>query len=151
MPVASISVAPTTICSGSTSVVTFTGTPGAVVTYTVDGGANQTITLNTSGSATVTTPPLVNASVYTLVSVGNGCTVSLTNSVTINVLPLPTASISGSTICANTTGTVTISGTPGAIVEYTVDGGSNQTAIISSSGTVILTTPLLTSNSLFIS
>ena len=64
-------------------------------------------------------------------------------------MPLPTASISGSTICANTTGTVTISGTPGAIVEYTVDGGSNQTAIISSSGTVILTTPLLTSNSVY--
>ncbi|WMW77256.1 PKD-like domain-containing protein [Flavobacterium sp. 20NA77.7] len=150
LPTASISVTPTTICSGSTSVVTFTGTPGATVTYTVDAGANQTITLNTSGSATVTTPPLVNASVYTLVSVGNGCTVSLTNSVTINVLPLPTASIVGSTICANTTGTVTISGTPGAIVEYTIDGGANQTAILSSTtGTVTLTTPLLTANSVY--
>jgi gliding motility-associated-like protein len=149
LPTASISVTPTTICSGSTSVVTFTGTPGAIVTYMVDSGANQTITLNTSGSATVTTPPLVNASVYTLVSVGNGCTVSLTNAVTINVLPLPTASIVGSTICANTTGTVTISGTPGAIVEYTIDGGANQTAILSSTGTVILTTPLLTANSVY--
>jgi gliding motility-associated-like protein len=149
LPTASISVTPTTICSGSTSVVTFTGTPGAIVTYTVDGGANQTITLSTSGSATLTTPPLINASVYTLVSVGNGCTASLTNTVTINVLPLPTASIVGSTICANTTGTVTISGTPDAIVEYTIDGGANQTAILSSSGTVTLITPLLTANSVY--
>ena len=53
VPTASISVLPATICSGTTSTVTFTGTPNATVTYTVDNGVNQTIVLNGSGSATL--------------------------------------------------------------------------------------------------
>ena len=149
VPTASISVLPATICSGTTSTVTFTGTPNATVTYTVDNGVNQTIVLNGSGSATLVTPGLTNSSLYTLVSVANGCTTVLNGSVTINVLPLPTAGITGSTICQNQSGTVTITGTPNATVTYTVDGGVNQTVVLPTSGVFTISTPLLTSNSTY--
>ncbi|WP_162127122.1 choice-of-anchor L domain-containing protein [Flavobacterium phycosphaerae] len=43
------------ICSGTTTTITFNGTPNADVTYTVDGGPNQTITLNGAGTATLPT------------------------------------------------------------------------------------------------
>ncbi|WP_396189440.1 PKD-like domain-containing protein, partial [Flavobacterium sp.] len=149
VPTASISVLPATICSGTTSTVTFTGTPNATVTYTVDNGVNQTIVLDGSGSATLTTPGLTNSSLYTLVSVANGCTTILNGSVTINVLPLPTAGITGSTICQNQSGTVTITGTPNATVTYTVDGGVNQTVVLPTSGVFTISTSSLTSNSTY--
>ena len=149
LPTATIAVSPATICSGGTSTITFTGSANATITYTVNNGANQTIVLNSSGSATLTTPALTNSSIYTLVSVANGCVTPLSGTVTVNVLPLPTAGITGSTICQNTSGTVTITGTPNATVTYTVNGGLNQTAVIPASGTLILTTPVLTSNSVY--
>ena len=90
--------------------------------------------MNGSGSATLVTPGLTNSSLYTLVSVANGCTTVLNGSVTINVLPLPMAGITGSTICQNQSGTVTITGTPNATVTYTVDGGVNQTVVLPTSG-----------------
>ena len=59
----------TTICSGNTAPIYFTGTPNAIVTYTVDGGANQTIQLDANGSASLTSPSLPINSIYSLVSV----------------------------------------------------------------------------------
>ena len=51
-PTASIAGS-TTICGGTGTNITFTGTPNATITYNVNGGANQTIVLNGVGSATL--------------------------------------------------------------------------------------------------
>ncbi|MFN3755264.1 MAG: hypothetical protein ACK4R1_14510, partial [Flavobacterium sp.] len=87
----------TTICSGTSTLITFTGTPNATVTYTIDGGANQTIVLNGSGSASLTTPVLTVNSVYDLVSVASPgapvCSQSQTGSALVTVIALPTATI----------------------------------------------------------
>ncbi|HEX9980421.1 MAG TPA: choice-of-anchor L domain-containing protein, partial [Flavobacterium sp.] len=52
LPVVTISGS-TTICSGNTGTITFTGTPLSTVTYTIDAGANQTVVLNAAGTAIV--------------------------------------------------------------------------------------------------
>ncbi|HEX9980422.1 MAG TPA: hypothetical protein VGB50_07640, partial [Flavobacterium sp.] len=52
LPTATISGS-TTICSGNTGTITFTGTPLSTVTYTIDAGANQTVVLNAAGTAIV--------------------------------------------------------------------------------------------------
>ncbi|WP_288980975.1 choice-of-anchor L domain-containing protein, partial [uncultured Flavobacterium sp.] len=104
LPTATIS-GTTTIPIGSTTVVTFVGTPNAVVSYTINGGAIQTITLDTSGNASITTLPLSVNTTYNLVSVSSGCVVSLAGSAIITVTNDPTASVTANTICSGTTGT----------------------------------------------
>ena len=153
LPVATIT-APAPVCSGTTATVTFNGTPNAVITYTVDGGANQTVTLDTNGVATVTTPALTVNSVYTLVSVTetgtNACMQNLTASATVNVLALPTATISGSTtICFGDTAAITITGTPNATVIYTINGGAQQTVVLDATGTAVLNTAAITATTTF--
>jgi len=151
LPTATLS-GTTAICSGNTTVMTFTGTANAVVTYTVDGGTNQTIALNGNGTASLTTPVLTTNSVYTLVSVTgvNSCSQNLTGSATVTIMPLPTATISGTrTICSDTTATITFTGTANAVVTYTVDGGTNQTITLNGNGAASLTTPVLTTNSVY--
>ncbi|MGL2964914.1 choice-of-anchor J domain-containing protein [Flavobacterium sp. RSB2_4_14] len=153
LPTATIS-GTTTICSGTTAVITFNGTPNATVTYTVDGGSNQTIILDASGSATVTTSVLTLNSNYTLVSVSSAgtptCSQLLTGNALITVNALPSATISGTTsICSGSTAVITFNGTPNATVTYTVDGGVNQTITLNAAGTASITTPALTTNSTY--
>lgn len=153
LPTATIS-GTTTICEGTTAVITFNGTPNAVVTYTVNSGSNQTIALDATGTATLTTPALTANVSYDLVSVVTTgttiCSQLQTGNALVTVEALPTATISGSTaICEGTTATITFNGTPNATVTYTVDGGSNQTIVLNGSGTATVTTPTLTINSVY--
>lgn len=134
----------TTICSGQSATVTFTGTPNATVTYNINGGANQTIVLNATGTATITNNYTANTTIN-LISVATSgtpsCSQPATGSVTITVLPLPIAAITSTTttICSGTTGTVTFTGTPNAIVTYTINGGASQTITLNAAGTGTLT------------
>ena len=153
LPIATIS-GTTSVCPNGTATITFTGTPNAVVTYTVNSGGNQTITLNATGTATITTPALTANSTYTLVSVTSSgtssCSQNVTGTVTITINSLPTASIAGATaICVGATTTITFTGTPNAIVTYTVNSGANQTITLNGTGTATVTTPALTANSTY--
>ncbi|TDP61228.1 hypothetical protein BC748_0844, partial [Flavobacterium dankookense] len=117
IPTATISGA-ILICSGETATVTFTGTPNTRVTYNVDAGANQTIDIGTTGIATVTTPALTADSTYTIVSIENlttTCGQTLTGSILIDVIDLPTATISGTiTVCE---------GSPNQLITFTGANG----------------------------
>jgi gliding motility-associated-like protein len=153
LPIVTIS-GTTTICSGTTAVITFNGTPNATVTYTVNGGSNQTITLNGIGFATLTSPTLIANASYNLVSVtstgANPCSQTQTGSAVVTVNALPTATISGTTaICIGATAVITFNGTPNATVTYTINGGTNQTITLDNSGTATITTPALSSNSTY--
>jgi len=138
------------ICSGTGTNITFTGTPNAVVTYTVNSGSNQTITLNSSGSAVLATGNLTVNTDYNLVSVSNpstGCSQPQTGTASVTIDPLPTAGISGTgSICSGTGTNITFSGTPNAVVTYTINSGSNQTITLNSSGSAVLPTGNLTAN-----
>ena len=154
LPTASISGS-TSICSGNSTTFSINGTPNAIVTYTINGGSNQTIALNSSGVATLTTPTLTSTTTYTLVSctssVLSSCSVSLNSSAIITIDTVPTAIISGTTtICSGNSSIVDFNGTPNAIVTYTVNGGSNQTITLNSSGVASVITPILTSNTTYV-
>ncbi len=86
LPKAEIS-GPTEICSGSSTNISFTGTPNATITYTVNGGANQTIVLDGAGLASLNTGALTSNTTYTLVSVAVGaCSDVYNTSVVVTIL-----------------------------------------------------------------
>lgn len=130
------------VCPGDSATVTFTGTPNATVSYTVNGGAVQTIVLDANGIATITGNYSVTTT-YEVVSVSTTgtvtCPTSASGTVIITVVPLPTVAISGNiTICAGEQATVTFTGTPNAIITYTINGGANQTISLDASGTGVI-------------
>jgi len=155
LPTASISSTASIVCSGSSATVNFSGTANAIVTYSVNSGSNQTITLDAVGNASVTLPSVTANMVYTLVNVtsagANACTKALSQSITITAVVLPTATISASplAVCSGQTSTINFSGTPNAILTYTVNSGANQTITLNASGLASVTTPVLTANATY--
>jgi len=150
LPVATLSISNLNICSGENSNIIITGTPNAIVTYTV-GGAVRIVTIPASGSITI-------PGIYTttteikLVSVATtgtpSCSQLLTQGFTINVLPLPTAtvSISSPLICSAGSTRVTFTGTPGATVTYT-ENGTIRTIVLNALGTAFIDiNPTVTTN-----
>lgn len=149
LPTATIS-GTTTICSGSTTVITFTGTANATVTYTVNSGTNQSITLDATGTATITTPALSANTTYDLVSVTSTgtspCSQPLTGSAVVTVEALPTATISGTaSVCLNSACTnITFTGANGTApytFTYTVNSGAPQTIASTTANTATICVP----------
>ncbi|WP_309640861.1 gliding motility-associated C-terminal domain-containing protein [Flavobacterium sp.] len=121
LPDATISATSTTICSGSSTTVNFTGTPNATVTYNI-GGGNLQILLNNAGTASIVNT-YTTATTFNLVSVATqgppSCSKLLSGagtSVTINVNPLPTVTVNSSSICVG--GIATVTATPGVVGNY---------------------------------
>jgi hypothetical protein len=109
------------------------------VTYNIDGGSNQTLTLDAITGKKELNPVLLTTTVYNLVSVTLGCTQLFSNSVTITVNPLPTASILGTaTVCSGVSTDITFTGTPNASVVYKINNGLDQTILLDTTGTAIL-------------
>ncbi|MES2430603.1 MAG: gliding motility-associated C-terminal domain-containing protein [Bacteroidota bacterium] len=72
------------------------------------------------------------------------CTGTSSGNALVNIIPMPSVTISGSTaICPNNTTTLSFSGTPNAIVTYKINNGGNQTIPLNGSGTASLTTASL--------
>ena len=140
------------ICFGSSTLLTVTGTPNSTITYIVDSGINQSIMLNGAGTGQILTPNLNNPSVYTLVSVSsagsNACSQSLSQVFIISLIPLPTATISASSlsICSNETSILNFNGTPNAVVTYSENNGTIKTITLNSGGTASIATSSLTTN-----
>ena len=139
-----------TICSGTSTALSFSGTAGATVYYW-DGGAGVTSSVmlsgtSGSGTATVTVSPTVTAT-YTLTSVYSGGTsysVSGTATVTVNPLPLPTISASPSTIIGGSSSVLTFAGNSGDVVYYW-NGAATASTTITGAGTATVTvTPTVT-------
>ncbi|UOK42304.1 MULTISPECIES: T9SS type B sorting domain-containing protein [Flavobacterium] len=151
-PTASIAiVGPSTICSGSTAIIEISGSAGATVNYTVNGTA-ASVVLPATGIANFPTAALSVQTTYQLVSVsaGTGCTTPLTQQAVVNIAPQPTASISGSTsVCFNQSATISFSGTPGATVGYTINGGTTQTVLLNASGSATVSTGSLTADTTY--
>ncbi|WP_396156904.1 gliding motility-associated C-terminal domain-containing protein [Flavobacterium sp.] len=142
LPSVVVSLNPTTICSGTSSALTFTGTPNATVTYNINGGSNQTIVLNSLGIATVSNTYTVNTTIN-VVSVESATIPSCVNtqisSAILTVIdPTASASFSPTTICANGNSTLTFTGTANATVTYSINGGANQTIVLNAAGTAEL-------------
>jgi hypothetical protein len=107
VPTASIAGS-TTICGGTGTNITFTGTPNATITYNVNGGTNQTIVLNGLGSATLASGNLAINTTYNLVSVAAFgppvCSQPAVGSALITIVAPPVATFTYPTpICKNGT------------------------------------------------
>lgn len=105
VPTATIS-GTTSICGGTSTIISFNGTPNATVTYTINGGPNQFITLNAAGAATIATAALTVPTTYSLVSVSTPgppvCSQSIVGSAVISIIPPPIATFSYPTpVCLN--------------------------------------------------
>lgn len=91
LPTATISGS-STICEGSATSFTISGTPNSTVTYS-DGTSNLNVTLNAAGTASVNTGVLNTTTTYTLVSIqsasSTSCNNTLSGSITINLNPIP--------------------------------------------------------------
>lgn len=153
-PTATISVADPVICSGGSTTVTISGTPNTNVVYTINGNIQPTITLDGTGQYPAITQTLTADATYALVSVTTlgaaGCTAALTDSVTVTVNALPTATIvQNKTICSGTSTTLIINGTPNASVSYTINGAASGPALLDATGTFTITTPVLTATTTY--
>ncbi|AEA44326.1 Ig-like domain-containing protein [Fluviicola taffensis] len=91
LPTAAIAGA-STICAGSSTTFTISGTPNATVIYS-NGTVNSNVVLNAAGNATVNTGVLNATTTYTLVSAQSAtpasCTNTLTGSIVVTVNPIP--------------------------------------------------------------
>lgn len=100
-PTASIS-GTATICPGTSTSLSFTGTPNATVTYQA-GGTNQTILLDAAGNATLAVSP-ASTTAYSLVSVQinppGGCSTTVSGTATVTVSAVPAAdAVSSINVC----------------------------------------------------
>ena len=145
LPDATISAASTTLCSGSSTAINFTGTPNATVTYNIGGGPSQTIVLNNAGTASLnnTFTALTTFNLVSIATVGPpSCSKLLSGagtSVTINVNPLPTVTVNSASIC--TGGSATITATPGTAATYsyawTVPSGATNPGNVATFNTTV--------------
>ncbi|MBR9757331.1 MAG: PKD domain-containing protein, partial [Algicola sp.] len=126
------------ICSGENAIFTIIGTPGDIVEYNLNGGATQQVTLDASGQADVTVTGAVSDEIINLESVNNpvtGCNGTLTNTATVFVNANPTVTLSSNgSICPNGDAEFTITGNPGDIVDYNINGGATQQVTLNTSG-----------------
>ena len=146
----------TTVCQNDPSpVVIFTGSndiPAYTFTYNLNGGGSQTISSGAGNIATLNAPTATAGSfVYTVTSVqsGNGCSQTLNQSVTIDVIATPTATISGSTtICEGASAVLTVTGTPNATVTYS-DGANTVNLVFDAAGSGTINTGPLTATTTY--
>jgi mucin-2 len=144
--VTSLVATSTSVCSGNSTSVTFNGSPDAVVTYQINGIGNQTVALNASGVGVVTTNNLSAATTYKAISVAYpgplACSQSAvaTAETTITIDALPTATISGTqSVCEGSNPTLTITGTPNAVVIYRIGSGNEIDLNLGATGTQTIT------------
>jgi len=159
-----ITSSPTATISGTSDVclnaappnVTLTGANGLApytFTYTINGGGNIVVKTSSGNSASVLSPTgLAGLFVYRLINVKDSnpvsCLQSQTGTATIQVNPLPTASISGTTsACLNgLSPLITFTGSKGTApytFTYNVNGAGIQTITTIAGNTVTLPVPTL--------
>lgn len=155
-PNASIS-GTTSVCRNSASpVITFSGNSGTApytFTYTMNGGASQTIVSDASGLATLVVPTTASGDFeyeITYVEDAHGCERTVSESVTVTILPDPGANISGGTaVCLGASSpSVVFSGNSGVApyeFTYSINGGGSQTVMSDGSGQASVSVPTTSS------
>jgi gliding motility-associated-like protein len=133
---------PTSVCVGEMAAITYTGNAGATSTYTwsVDGATQSPG--NTSGPLSLSWASAGTKTIGLSITQG-ACTVSSSNSITVNPIPTVLISASPSTICAGQSTTLSVSGAaPAAGSTYAWNFGSGASpATSNSSSSVSVTYP----------
>lgn len=129
----------TNICAGSS--VTFTATPtngGTMPTYQWKVNGTD---ITGANSATFTTSTLVNGDKVTVVMISNASSCSAASPATsnefimkVNTLPTTVEVTGNGQICSGLDAVFTITGTPGTIITYNINSGTNNSITLPSSG-----------------
>jgi gliding motility-associated-like protein len=116
---------------------------GAVVT----GLPNGLTAVISSGVVTISgTPTETGVFNYSVTSVGCATNTSRQGTIRINPVPALTSVTSNTPICLGSNAVYTLQGTSGAVVSYTINGGTAQNVTIPSSGQATITVTAPTSN-----
>jgi gliding motility-associated-like protein len=150
---------PSSICTGQSATITFTGTPNAAVNYTVNSTTVIPIVLDAAGTYVLTTPALTANVIYQITSVAGNTTpnclqnyTNLTpNSNLAIVVGAPTATIDATPkfVCSGAGTTIAITGTPSTSFTYTVNGATPTSGTIDTSGIGFITTGNLISTTTY--
>jgi len=141
LPFATLPTTNLFICSGESANIVITGTPNSNVTYSVN-GAIRTVFIPQSGSVTIPGTYTTTTEVRLLNVATTGtpsCSQILDRFWTINVLPLPTATVSVDppNVCFAEPTRITFTGTAGATVTYT-ENGVVRTIVLNEFGTAFI-------------
>ena len=129
-----------TICSGNTLNLTGTIITGTATTFSWTGPAGYTSNLQ---SPSIANAPTSRTGVYTFTATSATCSYTYTTSATVD--STPTATISGTTsFCSGGSSTITFTGTAGATVNYTINGGPLQNVLLDATGNGSVSTGTLT-------
>jgi gliding motility-associated-like protein len=144
-PNPTVSVNSSTICAASSATVTATPLGGGTYSYT------WTVPTGVTPPGNVATFPTSTNGNYSVVVTDQATLCSSASAMGIvTVINLPTATISGpATICSGNSASVTISGTPNAVVSYTLNSGAVQTVTLNAQGNASVSTGLLSSNATY--
>ncbi|MBS1587579.1 MAG: gliding motility-associated C-terminal domain-containing protein [Bacteroidetes bacterium] len=128
----------TAICAGSTTVLSFAGSPNCTITYTAN-AVSQTVVTGASGTATVAVSPSVNTT-YTLQSIHSNtgpCGNVVSGSVIVTVNPIPAAPDVQDTAYCKGDNAVGLTATGQSLLWYTTPTGGTglPTAPVPSTGT----------------
>jgi gliding motility-associated-like protein len=130
------------ICQGDNAIFYITGSPNATVNYNINGGLIQSVVLDATGNATVTsTGPVADVTISLLDILIGSCNTTLgaNTSVTVDLPPvIDSLNSLNSTICSGSMAEFLISGTPNAVVTYSINGLNNQTFNLDGSGNYTL-------------
>ncbi len=126
-PTSTFTVAPTTVCVGANSTMTFTGTAAAGASYAWNFGVGATpATANTAGPHTVSWSSSGTKTITLSVTAG-GCTSAVTSH-TVTVNPVPTATFTmPATVCVGSNASISYTGNglapPSASYSWNIGGG----------------------------
>lgn len=145
-----------TVCEGDQPEICLTGTPDATVTVYLGDGVFTDVKLDDNGNgcfvpASGLLPPSIKFTITGITTLGQDPECSLIYgptgpmlNVTVTPTPLASVSIDPATVCAGDAASALVTGTPGAMVTYSINGGTSATAQLDESGEVTL--PLPTEN-----
>ena len=128
------------ICYGSSTNIKAISAGNFIDWYTSPTGGTKIGTSNSGADFSVS--PTVNTVYYAEARNGSGCvSASRTATAEVKINPSPVATVtSNNQICAGADATFTLTGTPGATVMYTINGGSPSTVILTG-GNATVTIP----------
>ncbi|MDX8337954.1 hypothetical protein SLH46_02090 [Draconibacterium sp. IB214405] len=119
----------TSVCYDATAEFTLVGTDGATVFYHINGGSSQSVVLG-GGTTTVSVSNVETDQTLTIISAETdsvACEINLTSSITVNAIPTATISADNGPVCEGDEVIFSLTGTAGATLTYTINGGANET------------------------